>query len=50
MTISHVAALLGGGTWLYVTGHKPEGVIMYAIAAALFLGTLLASGGMRPLP
>ena len=50
MTISHIAALLGCGTWLYVTGHKAEGVIMYAVAAALFLWTLLASGGMRPLP
>ena len=49
MTISNIVALIVCGTWLYVTGHRKEGLIMYAIAAALFVWTLLAVG-TRPLP
>lgn len=49
MPISNIAALLVCGTWLYVTGHKREGLVMYVIAAALFLWMFLAAG-IKPLP
>jgi hypothetical protein len=48
MILSHIGVLLVCGTWLYVTAHKVEGVVMYAVAFVLWLLSVMAVRGGVP--
>jgi hypothetical protein len=43
MILSHIGVLLVCGTWLYVQGHKFEGVCMYVVAFALWVVSVIVA-------
>jgi hypothetical protein len=45
MILSHIGVLLICGTWLYVAGHKVEGIVMFVVAFILWLLSVMAVRG-----